>query len=188
MMTTGNQLRAARALVDMDQGTLAERAGININTVSSMEKQGAATLTSGLDKVKLVMSVLEAEGVEFLNHNEPGVKLRLRYYKVISTKADQNYWPLATFLNRQSAVEVFNLKYSPDIGQKLYIKEGDDTLRNSDYILEERDHENGPPRHIQLYTKSHVEKGGPDVPPDFAPEGFQTYVPGQPRPSTKVRR
>jgi hypothetical protein len=31
---------------------------------------------SGLDKVQAVMRVLEAEGVEFLNHGEPGVKLR----------------------------------------------------------------------------------------------------------------
>jgi len=76
MLTTGNQLRAARALVGMDQGTLADRAGVNINTIGSMEKRGAAGLVSGLDKVQAVMRVLEAEGVEFLNHGEPGVKLR----------------------------------------------------------------------------------------------------------------
>ena len=78
MLTTGNQLRAARALVGMDQGTLAERAGVNINTVGSMEKRGVSGLVSGLDKVQAVMRVLEAEGVEFLNHGEPGVKLRRR--------------------------------------------------------------------------------------------------------------
>ena len=76
MLTTGNQLRAARALVGMDQGTLAERAGVNINTIGSMEKRGSSGLVSGLDKVQSVMRVLEAEGVEFLNHGEPGVKLR----------------------------------------------------------------------------------------------------------------
>jgi len=76
MLTTGNQLRAARALVGMDQGTLADRAGVNINTISAMEKRGAAGLVSGLDKVQSVMRVLESEGVEFLNHGEPGVKLR----------------------------------------------------------------------------------------------------------------
>lgn len=75
MLTTGNQLRAARALVNMDQGTLAERAGVNINTISSMEKRGADVLTSGLDKIRAVMKVLEAEGVEFLNHGQPGVRL-----------------------------------------------------------------------------------------------------------------
>lgn len=76
MLTTGNQLRAARALVDMDQGTLAKRAGININTISAMEKKGAHGLTSGLDKVRAVMTVLEEAGIEFLNHGSPGVRLR----------------------------------------------------------------------------------------------------------------
>ncbi|WP_342167238.1 hypothetical protein [Methylobacterium sp. SD21] len=76
MLTTGNQLRAARALVGMDQGTLADRAGVNINTIGAMEKRGLSGLVSGLDKVQAVMRVLEAEGVEFLNHGEPGVKLR----------------------------------------------------------------------------------------------------------------
>lgn len=76
MLTTGNQLRAARALVDMDQAVLADRANIHINTVRQMEKRGAGVLTSGLDKIQAVMRVLEAEGVEFLNHGQPGVKLR----------------------------------------------------------------------------------------------------------------
>lgn len=78
MLTTGNQLRAARALADMGQGTLAKRAGININTVSAMEKKGAEGLTSGLDKVRAVMTVLEAEGIEFLNHGSPGVRLKAK--------------------------------------------------------------------------------------------------------------
>ncbi|MER8797851.1 helix-turn-helix domain-containing protein [Mesorhizobium sp. M0915] len=78
MLTTGNQLRAARALVDMDQGTLAKRAGININTVSAMEKKGVQGLTSGLDKVRAVMTVLEEAGIEFLNHGSPGVRLKVK--------------------------------------------------------------------------------------------------------------
>jgi transcriptional regulator with XRE-family HTH domain len=78
MLTTGNQLRAARSLVGMDQSTLAKRAGVNINTIGSMEKRGADILTSGLDKVKAVMAVLEAAGVEFTNGGEPGVKLKRR--------------------------------------------------------------------------------------------------------------
>lgn len=76
MLTTGNQLRAARALVDMDQATLAEKAGVNINTIGSMEKRGAALLVSSLDKIRAVMTPLEAAGVEFLNHGQPGVRLR----------------------------------------------------------------------------------------------------------------
>lgn len=75
MLTTGNQLRAARSLVDMGQGALAEAAGVNINTISSMEKRGANTLSSGLDVIRKVQAALEAAGVEFLNHGQPGVRL-----------------------------------------------------------------------------------------------------------------
>jgi DNA-binding XRE family transcriptional regulator len=75
MLTTGNQLKAARALAGLDQGTLAKAAGVSINTIVAMEKKGADTLTSGLDTVKAVMAALEAEGVEFLNHGQPGVRI-----------------------------------------------------------------------------------------------------------------
>lgn len=75
MLTTGNQLKAARALAGMDQGVLARRAGVNINTISAMEKKGGDMLTSGLDKIRAVMTVLEQEGIEFLNHGQPGVRL-----------------------------------------------------------------------------------------------------------------
>jgi transcriptional regulator with XRE-family HTH domain len=75
MLTTGNQLRAARALVDMDQATLASRSGISANTISTMEKKGAAVLTSGYDTIRKLMSVLEEAGIEFLNHGQPGVRL-----------------------------------------------------------------------------------------------------------------
>ncbi len=77
MLTTGNQLRAARGLVAMDQVTLAERSKVSANTIRSMEGKGAAVLTSGLDTVRAVQSALEAAGVEFLNHGRPGVRLRV---------------------------------------------------------------------------------------------------------------
>jgi len=75
MLTTGNQLRAARALVDMDQTTLASQSGISANTISTMEKKGAGVLTSGYDTIRKLMTVLEEAGVEFLNHGQPGVRL-----------------------------------------------------------------------------------------------------------------
>lgn len=76
MLSTGNQLRAARGLVAMDQVTLAERSKVSANTIRSMEGKGANMLTSGLDTVQAVQSALEAAGVEFLNHGRPGVRLR----------------------------------------------------------------------------------------------------------------
>ena len=75
MLTTGNQLRAARSLIGMGQSELAERAGVHSNTIGAMERCGADTLTSGLDKVRAVQEALEAAGVEFLNHGRPGVRL-----------------------------------------------------------------------------------------------------------------
>lgn len=48
---------------------------MNINTIGAMEKRGAEGLVSGLDKIQAVMRALEAEGVEFLNHGRPGVRL-----------------------------------------------------------------------------------------------------------------
>lgn len=77
MLTTGNQLKAARALAGLDQGELARRAGVNVNTIGAMEKRGAEMLTSGLDKITAVMRALEEAGVEFLNHGQPGVRLRV---------------------------------------------------------------------------------------------------------------
>ena len=76
MLSTGNQLRAARGLVAMDQVTLAERSKVSANTIRSMEGKGASLLTSGFDTVRAVQSALEAAGVEFLNHGRPGVRLR----------------------------------------------------------------------------------------------------------------
>lgn len=69
-------MRAARALVGMDQAKLAKRAGVNINTIRNMEARGAQMLTSGLDTIRAVMAALETAGVEFLDEGRPGVRLK----------------------------------------------------------------------------------------------------------------
>ena len=76
MLVTGNQLRAARALAGIEQISLAEKAGVSIGTIRNMEAKGGATLTSGLANVSAVQHALEGAGVEFLNHGQPGVRLR----------------------------------------------------------------------------------------------------------------
>jgi hypothetical protein len=43
-----------------------------------MEGKGAATLGSGLDTIRAVMTALENAGIEFLNHGQPGVRLNPR--------------------------------------------------------------------------------------------------------------
>lgn len=40
----GNQIKAARALAGFDQRTLAERSGVGVNTIRSMEAAGAANV------------------------------------------------------------------------------------------------------------------------------------------------
>lgn len=75
MLTTGNQLRAARALVEMEQTALAERAGVSANTIRNMEASGPNPIAGRSSTVQTVQRVLEAAGVEFLNHGQPGVRL-----------------------------------------------------------------------------------------------------------------
>lgn len=75
VLTTGYQLKAGRALVGMEQADLAERSGVAVTTIRKMEWKGAETLSSGLDTIRRVQSALEAAGVEFLNHGQPGVRL-----------------------------------------------------------------------------------------------------------------
>jgi transcriptional regulator with XRE-family HTH domain len=78
MLTTGYQLAAARALIGMDQATLAERAKLHINTVRMMEATKGEPLRARFHNVQAVQRVLEAAGVEFTNGNAPGVKMRAR--------------------------------------------------------------------------------------------------------------
>jgi transcriptional regulator with XRE-family HTH domain len=78
MLTTGNQLKAARALAGISQAELARAAEINVTTVSAMEGKGAGVLGSGLDTIKAVMDALDAAGVDLLNHGQPGVRLKAK--------------------------------------------------------------------------------------------------------------
>jgi transcriptional regulator with XRE-family HTH domain len=78
MLTTGNQLKAARALAGLSQSQLAAGADVNVTTISAMEGKGAGTLASGLDTIKAVMDALEAAGVELMNHGQPGCRLKAK--------------------------------------------------------------------------------------------------------------
>lgn len=73
-MTPG-QCRAARALVGLEQGETADRAGIARATLIDFEK---GQRTPRLATVAAIRAALEAAGVVFLaeNGNGPGVALR----------------------------------------------------------------------------------------------------------------
>jgi predicted transcriptional regulator len=72
-LTTGPQLRAARAITRMDQGLLAEKADVGVNTIRRLEAVDGE-LRATLATVRKLERALEAAGVEFL----PGGGARLR--------------------------------------------------------------------------------------------------------------
>ena len=76
-LTTGNQLKAARALAGVNQQQVADSARLNVNTIRNMEARGAKPITSSAVTVRNVQLALEALGIEFLNHARPGVRLSI---------------------------------------------------------------------------------------------------------------
>lgn len=76
LLTTGYQLAAARALIGLDQVKLAEMVKLSANTIRSMESAKAGPIAGRATNVQAVQRALEGLGIEFLNHGEPGVKLR----------------------------------------------------------------------------------------------------------------
>lgn len=65
-MITGVQLRAARALIGIEQKALAEAAGVSLPTIQRMEAS-EGTVRSVVDSLVKVMTALEAAGVEFIS-------------------------------------------------------------------------------------------------------------------------
>ena len=80
-MITSAQLRAARALLGIDQRTLAERAGLSLPTIQRMEaSQG--NVRGVVESLTRVVEALDALGIELIAENAPspsggrGVRLR----------------------------------------------------------------------------------------------------------------
>src|SRR5467141_3222113 len=76
MNFSGNQLRAARALLGLDQEALAEKVGVSDNTIRNMEARSAEPVGGFASTRDKVRDALEAMGIEFLNDGSPGVRLR----------------------------------------------------------------------------------------------------------------
>ena len=64
MQVTSDQLRAARALLRLEQAELARRAGVSVVTVRRLE--GAAGGTVSADVIGNVRSALEQAGADFI--------------------------------------------------------------------------------------------------------------------------
>ncbi len=68
-------MKAARALIGMEQTELADKAKVAISTIRRMESfDGEIAAHSGT--LLKVQKALEKAGIEFLNHQRPGVRMR----------------------------------------------------------------------------------------------------------------
>jgi transcriptional regulator with XRE-family HTH domain len=82
-MITGVQIRAARALLGMDQQALADRAGLSLPTIQRMEGSGGI-VRGNVDSLTKVFFALEDLGVELIGEGSAsatggrGVRLRGR--------------------------------------------------------------------------------------------------------------
>lgn len=80
-MITGAQMRAARALIGIDQRKLAEFSGLSLPTIQRMEASDGV-VRGNVDSLMKLVTALEANGIELIGDNAPstgggrGVRLR----------------------------------------------------------------------------------------------------------------
>ena len=65
-MITAAQMRAARALLGMDQRALAEAAGLSVPTIQRMEAS-EGVIRANVDSLMKLMTALDTAGVELIN-------------------------------------------------------------------------------------------------------------------------
>ena len=73
-LRTGRQLAAARVLAGLDRTGLAAAAGLTSFTVRRLEQQGK--ISAHTSTVEALETALAKAGVELLNGDRPGVRLR----------------------------------------------------------------------------------------------------------------
>lgn len=80
-MITAVQLRAARALLGIDQRTLAEIAGVSLPTIQRMEAS-RGNVRGVVETLTKIVEALDAAGVELIGNEQPsqgrgrGVRLK----------------------------------------------------------------------------------------------------------------
>ena len=62
----GNQIRAARTLLGVEQLDLAKKANVSIGTIRSIEAAGSTVAQVRLDTLLKVQEALEVEGITFV--------------------------------------------------------------------------------------------------------------------------
>lgn len=78
MAISGNQIRAARALIGIEQKELADKAGVAIGTIRNMEAAGLKAVGGRTDTLNAVVEALRSAGVLIVPENGEGAGVRLR--------------------------------------------------------------------------------------------------------------
>ena len=76
-MLTSEQIRAARAMLRMEQREVSEAAGVSLPTIKRLEK-GQGLLKANVSTVEALRRAFEAAGVQFIPENGGGVGVRLK--------------------------------------------------------------------------------------------------------------
>ncbi|MFB9947451.1 helix-turn-helix domain-containing protein [Rhizobium puerariae] len=82
-MITAAQMRAARALLGIDQRQLAERAGVSVPTIQRMEAS-VDVVRGNVDSLMRLLAALDSAGIELINERAVsedggrGVRLRTK--------------------------------------------------------------------------------------------------------------
>ena len=71
-MLTGAQMKAARALVGMEQKALAKASGVSLPTIQRMESSNGV-VRGVIDSLMKILAALEAAGIEFINEGATSV-------------------------------------------------------------------------------------------------------------------
>jgi predicted transcriptional regulator len=71
-MITSAQMRAARALLNIDQRQLAEMSGVSLPTIQRMEASDG-TVRGVIDTLTKVVEALDRAGIELISDNAPSV-------------------------------------------------------------------------------------------------------------------
>jgi transcriptional regulator with XRE-family HTH domain len=75
IIVSGGQIRAARALLDWSQRELSRKSRVAFGTIQRMERFDGP-IGSRTETLSKVVTVFEKAGIEFLNGESPGLRLR----------------------------------------------------------------------------------------------------------------
>lgn len=149
-MITANQLRAARALLDISQGEIAQAIGISANTVSNIEK---GTSRPAHDTLLRLQAHFETQGIEFTDHegvrkksgsvrsfrgHEGFVDFVRDVYATVKNGGDiyvsnVNEDDFLKWEGSEAASHMQRMSSIPDLKMHILIEEGDTNFVASDY-------------------------------------------------------